>query len=106
MNIRGIRHISTLQGLANRLAPHKREAGLAELTHLEHEKARLERELKMLIHNLEHAENHLGQVQERITLLERALYEGYADHAAALLDSGSGGGEGERAGRREVSLEY
>ena len=108
MSVKGLHHISTLDGLADRSGPHQRVAGLAELTHLEREKAGLEKKLKVLTHSLEDTEHHLGQVQERIALRERTLYPGGGDQGLAALDRGSGGKDkaGERVGRREVSLEY
>ena len=106
MDIKGLRHLPTLQRLANRLAPRNREAALAELTHLEHERARLERELKSLAHNQQQMEHHLSQVQARIALLERGRYEALADPPSDSGGNGSGGGGPEPAARREIPLEY
>ena len=108
MSVKGLHHIPSLQGIADRSQPRQRVANLAELTHLEHEKAGLQKKLKTLTHSLGQAEHHLGQVQKRIALRERALYPGGADQGLVALDRGSGGKDqaGERAGRREISLEY
>jgi hypothetical protein len=100
-----MRHISTLHGLAERSASRGREANLAELAHLERERATLERKLKVLTNSLEHAEHHLGEVLKRIAVREQALYEGQAPPGPAAQDLACAGEE-ERVGRREVSLEY
>ena len=106
MDIKGLRHLPTLQRLANRLAPRSPEGALAELTHLEHERTRFERELLTLAHDQQQMEQHLRQVQARIALLERVRCEARADSPSASGGNGSGGGEPEAAGRREIPLEY
>ena len=106
MDIKGLRHLPTLQRLANRLAPRSPEGALAELTHLEHERARFERELKSLAHNQQQTEHHLRQVQARIALLERVRCEARDDPLSASGDNGSGSGGPDSAGRREIPLEY
>lgn len=106
MNIKGIRHITMLHRLASRPVPRSREGILSELTHLEREKARLEREMKSLLHNQKKTERHLREAQERSALLERVRQKACADHPAASGDSESGGDGRERTGRRKITLEY
>ena len=106
MTIKGLNHIPTLQRRGPRSVPRGREAALAELIHLEHEKARLERKLESLTNGQKQTEHRLSQVQGRIALLERAQYDAPADQPAASADNGSGDGAPEPASWREIPLEY
>jgi len=106
MDIRGMRHLPTLQRLANRLVPRSREGALAELTHLEHERTWFERELKNLTHKQQQMEHHLRQVLARIVLLEQVQCGARDDPLLASGGNGSGGEGPEPPDRREVTLEY
>jgi hypothetical protein len=105
MKVRSLRHISTLRGLSDSLVPRKRGVALAELTHLEHEKAGLERKHQLLTHALENTQQALGQVEHRIALLEPLL--GLGSSAAPVTNiRRDAPQEREEPARREVSLEY
>jgi chromosome segregation ATPase len=111
-NLRGMRDIPTIQGLRHRAVPANREQAVSELARLEHEKARLERELKMWASNQQKTESRLQQVEARLALLEQVLNPPAADGSnkrTAIRRSRtdkSDNGEGEAQGWREVPLEY
>jgi hypothetical protein len=67
--LRSMRDIPTIQGLKNRGVPSNREQIVGELARLEHEKARLERELSMWTANQKKTESRIQQVQERLNML-------------------------------------
>lgn len=69
----GMRNIPTIQGLRNRTVPATREQIMSELARLEHEKARLERELNMWLANQKKTQDRIQQVQERVNLLQHLL---------------------------------
>ncbi len=50
-HVRSMRDIPTIQGLRNRSVPTTREQVMSELARLEHEKARLEREMNIWLAN-------------------------------------------------------
>ena len=56
--LKGLRDIPTMQGLHQRKPPASREEIVAEQARLEHEKARLERELEHWISYQRKTENH------------------------------------------------
>ena len=70
---RGMRNIPTIQGLRHRSLPSTREQTVAELARLEHEKARLKRELSIWIGNQKRVEGQLRQVEERLIPLQQIL---------------------------------
>jgi phage portal protein BeeE len=111
-DVRGMRDIPTIQGLRHRAMPGNREQAVSELARLEHEKARLERELKIWISNQQKTEGRLRQVEERLALLEQMLNPpvaaGSTKHAEVRRSRTDkpDGGEGETQGWREVPLEY
>lgn len=104
--VRSMRDIPTIQGLRNRSMPATREQAMSELARLEHEKARLERELSIWIANQKKTENRLQQLQERVTLLQTVMDE--LTPKRHKPDPGSEQvEENERKnGWREVPLEY
>lgn len=71
--LRGMRHLTTIQGLSGRSLPSSREQIVAEQARLEHERARLERELAMWQENQQRTAERLGAVVERLGLLTGAL---------------------------------
>jgi hypothetical protein len=86
-NLRGMRDVPTIQGLRHRFLPGTREQTVAEVARLEHEKARLERELSLWLQHQDRTEKQLRQVEER-------------------PKGKAGSDEGEAQGWREISLEY
>jgi hypothetical protein len=111
--ILGMRDIPTIQGLRNQSMPTTREQAVAEVARMEHEKARLQRELGIWLGNQEKTQNRLRQVEERLTRLQEML-----DPPA---DTGPAHGQGRRSQAgpadddegedkthtwREISLEY
>jgi septal ring factor EnvC (AmiA/AmiB activator) len=109
-SVRGMRDVPSIQGLRQRSLPDTREQAVAELARLEHEKARLERELNMWVSNQQKTKTRLRQVEERLALLDQILNppaaDGTAKRAAACRSLTEEGGEGPAQGWREVSLEY
>jgi chromosome segregation ATPase len=116
-DLRGMREIATIQGLSRRSVPKNRPQAAAELARLEHEKARLERELKMWLDNQQKTEARLSRVEERLALVNQVLTplpaEGSTKPSSrrrarigrsptAKADSG----EGEEQGWKEIPLEY
>lgn len=98
VKIRSMRDIPTIQGLRNRSVPGSREQIMSELARLEHEKARLHRELDIWIANQKKTEDRLRQVQERVALLQKVMDESDPRHKAE--------DETDTDRWREVSLEY
>jgi chromosome segregation ATPase len=74
-NIRNMRDIPTIQGMKNRSVPSNREQIMSELSRLEHEKARLERENTIWLTNQKKTESRIQQVNERMDLLRRKIEE-------------------------------
>jgi hypothetical protein len=66
---RGMRELMTIQGLAGRTVPNSREQVVAEQARLEHERARLERELFMWQENERRTGERLAAVNERLAML-------------------------------------
>jgi len=109
---KGMRDIPTIQGLNSRSVPDTRQQAATELARLEHEKARLERNLKMWINNQKKTEGRLRQVEERLALVQQVLVLPAADgspkcvQARRSLSEESNGSEGKGQGWREITLEY
>ena len=106
MVIKGLSHIPTRHRANSRSAPRTRAAGLAELTYLEHEQAQLERRRQMQAGCQARSAGQLGQVQQRIDLLTRLLYEQGSDQPRARAAAGTAREAAAPAGRRAISLEY
>jgi hypothetical protein len=70
---RGMRDLMTIQGIAGRSVPDSREQIVAEQSRLEHERARLRRELEMWQGNLDKTAGRLQGVEDRMALLRRTL---------------------------------
>ncbi|MBI4758053.1 MAG: hypothetical protein HY783_03490 [Chloroflexi bacterium] len=111
-DIKSMRDIPTIQRLHNRSVPTTREQAVTELAHLEHEKARLERELNIWSINQKKTESRIQQVEGRLALLQRVLDPPAADgptKCAKVRQSPTekaNSGEGEAQGWREIPLEY
>ena len=116
-DLRGMRDIPTIQGLNKQSAPTTRAEAATELARLEHEKVRLNRELKMWIGNQERTEGRLRRVEERLTILQQILDQTADDDSTQpssqrrtkvrrpRTERGDSG-EGEAQGWREIPLEY
>jgi hypothetical protein len=70
---RGMRELMTIQGLAGRSVPDSREQIVAEQARLEHERARLRRELEMWQENGRKTALRLQAAEDRMALLRRTL---------------------------------
>ena len=70
---RGMRELMTIQGLAGRTVPDSREQIMAEQARLEHDRARLQRELDMWQENARKTAIRLQTVEDRMLLLRRAI---------------------------------
>jgi len=104
---KGMRDIPTIQGITRRSQPKTREQTVTELARLEHEQARVERELNIWLENQKQAELRLQKVKERIALLQQALYGPPADRRRASAEDSSGDDSRQEAKTwQKVSLEY
>lgn len=81
VRVRSMRDIPSLQGLRNRSVPASRQQAVAEVARMEHEKARLERELEIWLGNQRNTERRLRQVEERLAGLEQVLHPPDGDGA-------------------------
>lgn len=102
-NIRNSRDIPTIQGLKHRSVPAHREQIMSELARLEHEKARLEREITIWLSNQKKTQTRIEEVQKRVDLLWHMIEELSPKPQAA-----QSGQETEKHSEnfREVNLEY
>jgi hypothetical protein len=107
-NVKGMRDVPTIQGLRNRSSAPTREQAVTELARLEHEKARLERELKMWQANEQKTSRRIKQVQERLTVLQQILEPTPAPKSSAKRRKTHQSADGEAEGQvwQEVKLEY
>jgi hypothetical protein len=109
---KGMRDIPTVQGIRSRFAPNTQPQAATELARLEHEKARLKRELKIWIDNQERTEKQLRYVEDRLALVKQVLMPLAAEDTAKRTAAPrsptekADSGEGAAQGWREVSLEY
>jgi septal ring factor EnvC (AmiA/AmiB activator) len=109
---RGMRNIPTIQALRHRSLPATREQAVAEVARLEHEKARLNRELNLWSDHQRRTEGQLQQVEERLAALQQILdetaTEGSTKRAKARRSRTERGdsSEGEAQGWQEIPLEY
>lgn len=71
--MRSMRDIPTIQGLRHRMLPSTREQVVGELARLEHEKARLQREMAMWLQKQQKTESMLAQIEERLVRLQQML---------------------------------
>jgi hypothetical protein len=116
-SVRGMRDVPTIQGLRHRSLPTTREQTVAEVARLEHEKARLQRELNLWLDHQRKTEGQLQQVEERLIILQQILDQ--MDGDGSTTSSGQGrakgrrsatdkadSGEGAAQGWQEIPLEY
>jgi len=84
-----------------------REGAATELSRLEHEKARLERERQMWLSNQTRAQQRLQVVERRIAEMG-AILTGSAGEPARRRNTPAAARQAtvEKTGRREVTLEY
>lgn len=75
MRPKGLREIRTVQGVAGRGRGSSREQAVAELARLEHERARLQRELEVWRQNQQRVEEQLRRVELRLADLRAATAE-------------------------------
>ena len=72
-SVRGMRDIPTVQGLHRETVPASRQQAVTELARMEHEKARLERELALWKGHQIRTERHLQRVEARLAGLQQVL---------------------------------
>ena len=107
MKPKGMHDIATAQSLISRSIPATRAQMVTRLARMEHERERLERELKVWGGKQEQTDERLRQVRQRIELLQRALDESSADEERK--DSGgrqTANDKQEAKSWQEISLEY
>jgi predicted nuclease with TOPRIM domain len=115
--LKGMREIPTIQGLHHHSLPTTREQTVAELARLEHEKARLNRELNLWLEHQKRTEKQLQQVEDRLDILHQLMDQSTTERS--MKPSGRGRargrrsptengdmGEGEDQGWQEIRLEY
>lgn len=109
---RGMRDMPTVQGLNRRSVPKTQAQGATELARLEHEKARLKRELSLWLINQRRTEERLRRVEERLVLVRQIvapLGQVQAVRRPRLRQAPSQepyASEGKAQGWQEISLEY
>jgi hypothetical protein len=74
MKVRGMRDVPGPQSVANRKQANTREQAVTDLTRLEHEKARLERELSVWTTKAEATSHRLEQIRGQLEALQNSLY--------------------------------
>jgi len=106
--MRSMRDIPTIQGLHNHAVSANREKAVTELARLEHEQARLQRELDMWQANQRKTERRLQQVQERLALVQAVLSPPDTDGSPRRTEARRSSEEEVRRDRpwQEVKLEY
>jgi hypothetical protein len=111
-HLRGMRDIPTVQGVHQHSLPGTREQTVAEIARLEHEKARLEREMGIWRDNQARTQKRILQVAERLASLQAMLDPEPANPASRRnkgrkgSDGGDAGDRDQSQGWQEVSLEY
>jgi hypothetical protein len=107
-SVRGMRDVPTIQGLRNRALPTTRAQAVTEVARLEHEKARLQRELEMWQANEKKTSHRLARVQERLALLQHILDPAPVKKSTARRRKTRQSPDGESEGQawREMKLEY
>jgi chromosome segregation ATPase len=76
MRPKGMREIKTARGIAGRAGASSHEQARTELTWLEHERARLQRELEVWRQNGQRVEGQLQRVEARLAELRTLTAEG------------------------------
>jgi len=72
-SVRGMRDIPTIQGLHKETVPSNRQQAVTELARMEHEKARLGRELALWNGHQNRTEKRLQMVEARLAQLQQML---------------------------------
>lgn len=106
---RGMRDMTTIQGLRHKVLPKNREQAVTELARLEHEKARLECEIAMWVGNQRRTEARLHNINQRLALLETMLHpDGASSSKPARTGRRSGEDEDDDDPQswHEVSISY
>jgi len=110
MKMRTMRDIPTIQGLRERATPTTREQAISELARLEHEKARLSRELDLWTSKQQNTSEKIQQVEQRLLRLRQIIEPEAAQAAPGRAVSRSakseGGEEKEHKESRTVVLHY
>ena len=101
--IRNMRDIPTIQGLKNRTVPDSREQIMSELARLEHEKARIDREISVWVGNQKKAQIRAMEVYDRIAILQGLIKELAPRSSNGLGDEKE---ESKSSEFREVKFEY
>lgn len=101
-----MRDIPTIQGLRSRSVPATRKQAITELVRLEHEAARLQREIEMWRTNQEKTEGRLRQIEKRIDFLNQMTERASRLVAATSRRQHSHGRRGQSQAWEEVEIEY
>jgi hypothetical protein len=112
MKLKGMRDVLGSQSVVNRSRKHTREQAVTDLTRLEHEKARLERELTVWTSKQETTAGRLTQVAAELASLQNSLYPTTdVERSAGPLRSTSGPSQDRDAAEPEkpwrgIPMEY
>jgi chromosome segregation ATPase len=109
MKLRTMRDVPTIQGLRNQATPITREQAVAEMARLEHELARLQRELDMWTANQNKTAERMQRVEQRLAALKGILNPGEAERRAGRAkdpDRPEDGGPGKGKSWRTVDFQY
>lgn len=116
MKVRGMRDVPGPQSVANRKQANTREQAVTDLTRLEHEKARLERELSVWTTKAEATSRRLEQIRGQLEALQNSLYGSVTASPPAGRARSNGGSAGngtddaetvaQEKTWREIPLEY
>ncbi|MGD8241102.1 MAG: hypothetical protein PVH68_21290 [Armatimonadota bacterium] len=107
MSAKGMRDVATVQTLVNRSVPASRAQIVTQLARMEHEKARLERELGMWTSKQQQTQGRLAKVQHHIASLQRALDQALETRYGLAVQARARGSRSRRAaGCREIQVEY
>jgi predicted nucleic acid-binding Zn-ribbon protein len=112
MKIRTMRDIPTIQGLRGQITPATREQAVTEMARLEHELARLKRELGMWIDNQTKTTERMHRIEQRLTMLKEILdpgMEGAAEqrsHRSDASENDRDEGQGKSKGWKTIPFQY
>lgn len=111
MKVRTMRDVPTIQGLRNKATPTTREQAVTEVARLEHELARLQRELNMWTVNQSKTAERMQRVEQRLAMLKEILDPGREEtserQAGRVRASEKAEDEGQgNKGRRTVNFQY
>jgi hypothetical protein len=107
MKVRGMRDVPGPQSVVNRKQANSREQAVTDLTRLEHEKARLERELSVWTSKQETTSRRLDQIRGQLELLQNSLYGSAAPEQPGVHKSADEADAPKKdKAWREIALEY